>query len=404
VRGRVVIVGANFAGLAAARSLGRGLEVTVIDQGAWFEWLPNIHELVSGAKRPETLRVDRRRLVEKLGHRFVRTVVAGVDPAAGFVETDRGKRVPFDVCVVAVGGVHTTGGVEGAAEHAAAFKTVRDCAVIGRRLCTLARRREPFRVVIVGGGLEGVEALGEVLRRYREHPGLRIDIVESGPRLMPEAPAAIDAHIRRRLMALPVHMRTEVRVRSVESRAVHLSDGDELRSDLTIWTGGAAPNPLLARAGLSPDAGSWAPVSPTLQSREADNVLIAGDAASLEPQLSKQAYFALQMGGHAAGNIRHLLAGEPLEAFEPAPKPMLISFGDLDAFFVTGDTVVAAPALAGAKEAVFQLTMAQLDAPVSKASVEALLGRAEQTLRGLITPVIRSPSALQRLTDFRWLR
>jgi len=83
----MVIVGANFAGLTAAQQLGRAHAVTVVDRSASFEWLPNIHELLSGVKRPAILRLSRPRLLARAGHRLVRATVATIDPAAAKVIT-----------------------------------------------------------------------------------------------------------------------------------------------------------------------------------------------------------------------------------------------------------------------------------------------------------------------------
>ena len=166
-RRRIVIVGANFAGLSAARHLGREHAVTIIDRSSSFEWLPNIHELLSGVKRPGTLRLSRPRLVARTGHRFVRATVATIDPPAAKVITTDGRELGFDACIVAVGGVNDTFGVPGAERYAMPFKSVDQCHAIGRALAMLARRPGQLSVVIVGGGLEGLEALGEVLRRYR---------------------------------------------------------------------------------------------------------------------------------------------------------------------------------------------------------------------------------------------
>jgi len=62
-RPRIAIVGGNFAGLTAAQGLGREYDVTVIDRSPHFEWLPNIHELLSGEKRTADLRLSRARVV-----------------------------------------------------------------------------------------------------------------------------------------------------------------------------------------------------------------------------------------------------------------------------------------------------------------------------------------------------
>src|SRR5512135_1987831 len=102
-RPRVVIVGAGFAGIAAAQHLDGRYDVTVIDRSPWFEWLPNIHELLSGVKRPADLRLPRARLVRRAGHRFVPAEVVRIDAPAGAIVTSSGRRVPFDACIVAVG-------------------------------------------------------------------------------------------------------------------------------------------------------------------------------------------------------------------------------------------------------------------------------------------------------------
>jgi len=385
VKQRIVIVGANFAGLAAAQHLGSEFAVTVIDGSRWFEWLPNIHELLSGLKRPQDLRLDRRRLVARAGHRFVQATVASIDADAGRIVTTGGRRIDFDACIVAVGGVGDTHGVRGADRHALQFKGVDDCHAIGRRLAALARRSTGFSVVIVGGGLEGVEAVGEILRRYRTQPGMKLTLVEAGRRLLPGTPARLDRVVRGHCEEYGVRCRLGARVAAVTPKQVRLASGERLRSDLTIWTGGVVAPELLRESSLAPAKGGWAPVTRSLQSTRHDSVFVIGDAAELPQQLSKQAYFALQMGKCAADNVTRYLAGQRLLEFRPSPKPMLVAFGDVDTFLVSGNTVIATPALAAAKEAVYQVTMAQLDPPRSAGGLRTAasrLGRAARVARG----------------------
>ena len=100
---RIVIIGANFAGLTAAIRLPRTHRASVIDCRPYFEFLPNIHELLSGIKSAESLRLDRKRLVERAGHRFIQDTVSSIDPVNKRVYTSKSKKLPYDICLVATG-------------------------------------------------------------------------------------------------------------------------------------------------------------------------------------------------------------------------------------------------------------------------------------------------------------
>jgi NADH dehydrogenase len=395
-RPRVVVVGASFAGLAAVRRLPRGYRVTVLDPSPWFEFLPNIHELVSGVKTPALLRLARHDVIGRAGHRFVRDAATAIDTGARVVHTAAGRSLAYDALIVATGGVNATHGVPGVAQHALPFDTVDDCQRIGRRVRQLAHRRAPAEVAIVGGGFEGVEALGEVLRRYRDAPHLHVRVIEGGARLLSGLPAALDVEIRRLTAAYAVTFETEARVAVVDARGLVLDSGARRDADAVIWTGGPAPPSLLAEAGLASAPGQWAAVDETLQSRTAPEVFVAGDAAALPVALAKQAYHALDMGAHAAVNVERWFDGERLAPFRPAPKPLLIAFGDLSCFLVWGGLVVAGAALAAGKEAVFELTMADLDGRAWPWVVGAAGARVAQATAHQLWPVVTSPRALLR--------
>jgi NADH dehydrogenase len=397
-RKHVLILGGGFAGLAAALELGSDrYDVTLVDKDRWFEFLPNIHELLSGVKTPELLRLPLDREVRRAGHKFVRDTVTSIDPDERMVTTQRRRRpIAYDALIVTIGGVDATRGVDGVVEHALPFKTVAQCDRIGKRLSRLAKRGKrgkPGEVVIVGGGLEGVEALGEILRRHRGRLG--ITLVEAQDRLLPEAPSALDAHVRELCEPYDVEFEMEAPVERITPKKVVLRDGRSLRSDLTIWTGGPAPPTLLSDSGLAP-AGRWAPVDMTLQSKGHPEIFVAGDAAELPTPLPKQAYHALDMGVRAARNAARLLSGRSLSSFRPSGKPTLISFGDLTCFLLLEERALAGPSLGAAKEAVYQLVMAQLDAQPWPSRIPGVVQRADQAARSLLWPTITSLEALRR--------
>lgn len=377
-RKRIVIVGANFAGLAAATKLSTDYAVTVVDPTRHFEWIPNIHELVSGVKAGKDLRLDRARIVSRAGHRFVQDRAIQVDTGRHVVVTDGGRELGFDACIVAVGASANTFGIPGASSNTYPFHGVADCEAIGYDLRKLQREKQPLRLVIVGAGISGIEALGEVLRRYGDNPTLSVDVVEAGARLLPGLPAKLDADIRKLCQPFPVVFHTGASIARAAPKSVLLDNGVRIPSSLTLWTAGLAPPALLRASGLARGGDVWAPVSRNLQSAYCDQVFVAGDALALPKPLAKQVFHALDMGHSAASNVQRYLQGRTLQAFKPANKPLVVTFGDLQTYLVAGRTVVANRSLAAAKEGLYQVYMAQMS---PQGVLQSLPGVAERLLR-----------------------
>lgn len=402
-RFRIAIVGGGFAGLCAAQALGRAHSVSLFDPTNDFEFLPNIHELISGQTRPQHLRLPRPPLLARQGIHFIQDRVTGLDLAAGRLTTGSGREHSWDACVVAVGAVNQTGGVPGAGHHAMPFKSVADCVAIGQRLEQLLSRSQSLRLVVVGGGLEGVEALGELLRRLRGRKGWQIDLVDGRARLLEEAPVVLDSVVRQHCASMPVRFRLQTRVQQVHQHSIELADGVCLPSDLTIWTGGGVAPGLLFASGLSTERGRWAAVAATLQAPNRSNVFVVGDAAELPKPLAKQGYHAMEMGRLAARNIEAVMHGHPPSAFVPSNKPMVISFGDLDAWVVFGQRVLAGVSLSVLKEGILETTLARLDPPRHAQGLIGLVRRAGGGLEGLFRTFTNSPGSLQRLAGVRVL-
>jgi NADH dehydrogenase len=124
----------------------------------------------------------------------------------------------------------------------------------------------------------------------------------------------------------------------------------------------------------------------------------------LPQAVGKQAYNAIDMGALAAGNVDRFLGGRPLKPFRPAPKPMLIAFGDLQTYLVAGRTVLASKVLAGAKEGVYQVFMSQMTPGGLSASFPGAAGRLWQSWRQLVLPELRSLADFRKLHDRRAIR
>ena len=403
-RKHIVIVGGNFAGLTAAIKLSRCHAVTVIDPSEHFEWLPNIHEILSSVKTPQGLRLDRTAIVKQAGHRFLQDRVTVLQPTQCRLATAAGRELVFDACIVAVGALWNTHHIPGAERHAMPFRSVADALAIEHRMHTLLQQGKPLRIVIAGGGISGIEALGEILRRHRDDAGLSVELVEAGARLLPGLPASLDADLRRLCEPYAVNFHTATTISSVSPKGVRLTDGTRLRSELTLWTAGLAPPALLCESGLAPPPQVWADVHQTLQSRHFDNNFVVGDAAQPPQAVGKQASNAIDMGTLAAANVARLLGGHTLKPFTPAPKPLLIAFGDLQTYLVAGRAVLASKVLAGAKEGVYQVFMSQMAPNGVFNSLPAATGRLWQSWRQLALPQLLSLADFRNLPDRKAIR
>jgi NADH dehydrogenase len=279
--------------------------------------------------------------------------------------------------------------IPGVDSHTWAFRNVADSLAIAQRLQALRRTKSALQIVVVGGGISGVEALGELLRRYRDHADLSFSIVEASNQLMPGFPKKMDTDIRQMCAAHNVAIHTGDPVARITPKGVWLASGKRLPSTLTIWAAGLAPPPLLREARLIRPPHTWAPVHQNLQSLFFKAVFVAGDAAALPKPVGKQAFNAIDMGTLAAQNATRFLSGQRLKDFKAPATPMLVSFGDLQTYLVAKKTVLASKTLAGAKEGVYQLFMAQTAPQTGLQAVPGALRRLRKSWQQLVVPVLK---------------
>lgn len=369
-RPRLLIAGGNFAGLMAARGLDpERFNVTVLDPEPAIEWRPNIHELISRRKTPAQLQHDRGLVIERLGHEFLQDAVVSIDTDQHRLQTRSGIELEYDALIVAVGGIASDLGVPGVRQHAMTTKSVAECHRLSNTLTRLAALPGNRTVTIVGGGIEGLEVLGEILRRFGGGDRFDLHLVEARSQLF-EQYTGLHEHLLQR-MGDDVTVHCGQRVSTVQANVVTLENGEHIESRLTLWTAGNHGHPVLTQAGLSPPHGD-APVTASLQNPQHPDIFVIGDAARLPSPIEKQAYHAQDMGRHVARHMPTFFAKHPLPPFQPRPKPTIISFGDRDALMLYKGRALATPALSGLKEAVYQYGYHELMPPRSRSELSSL--------------------------------
>ncbi len=344
---RVVVVGAGFAGLNAARDLaGATVEITIVDRRNFHLFQPLLYQVATAGLNPSDIAYPIRSIFRS--QRNITQIVLGevidVDAIAKFVTLDGGTRIEFDTLVLAAGATHSYFGNEHWADRAPGLKTIEDALDIRRRILASFEEaeRHPEHVgrlltfVVIGAGPTGVELAGAMaeiamhaLARefHRINPTeARIILLEGSEQVLPPYPGKLGASARRQLESLGVEVRTSALVSDVDEDGVTLLTGEHISAAVVLWAAGVKASPLGASLDASTDRAGRVAVSPDLSLVGHPDVFVIGDMASIDG-VPGVAPAAIQQGQHVARQIEADLAGRPRSAFKYADKGSLATIG-----------------------------------------------------------------------------
>jgi len=332
-RPRVVIVGAGFAGLWAARALARRpVRVLLLDRNNFHMFLPLLYQVAAAELESEDVAYPVRSILHSYPNvEFAMSEATGIDPDARTVQTAEG-RIPFDFLVLAAGSASHFFGVPGAAEYSFPLKTFGEAIALRNHILRSFERaaRETDRdrrgslltFVIVGGGATGVEFSGALVELIRgplrkDFPSLdfgevRVVAIEARDGLLPGMPEALRDYARRTLVRKGVEVRLGTTVSRVTGGGTRLKDGTFIPSETIVWTAGVRGESPGEGWGVPVPADGRVRVAPTLQIPGHPEVYAVGDLAYLEQggkPLPMMAPVAIQMGKAAAENIARQVAG-----------------------------------------------------------------------------------------------
>ena len=342
---KVVIIGAGFGGLDAAKILRRSprIDVVLVDRHPYQLFSPLLYQVATGALPEDDIAYPVRAAIP--GVTFIRGEVVRVDPGTHSIRLFDGQVVEYDQLVLATGSVGTTFGIPGVEEHALQMKSIADARRIKTRLLNTYEDvqegrlpREALRVVVVGGGPTGVEVSGAVAELQsslvREYPDIAarasVTLVEAGPRLLPSFTDESSAHAKEELEQLGVSVQISTAVDRMYERDVHLANGEILPAGTIVWAAGvAAPEQWSTLGATGP--GRRLVVDDFLRLPGVPDVWVVGDTAAFSvdggPPLPMVAPVAMQMGRHAARNIIALASGQLMRPFRYLDKGQMATIG-----------------------------------------------------------------------------
>ncbi len=353
---RIVVLGGGFGGVATARHLEQRLhqnsdvEITLVSRDNFFVITPLLFEACSGrlelrhCAQPIRAALRRARFVEATVESVdvQRQIVRAVAPAAGAYD------LPYDHLIVALGASTNEQLIPGSS-NAFTFKTMADALVLRNHLIEQferadaasdpSMRRGCLTVVVIGGGLVGIELLGEltafaddVLRFY---PRLRRDeirflLFEAGARALPEIDEALAVAATRVLQRRGADIRVSTPVRSIEAGRVHVAN-EVIDAGTIVLAAGILPSAIAAAIPVEHDHRGRIAVHGTMRSRSHSNVWALGDCAAI-PAPDGRTYPALAQhtvreARHLARNIQAVIHGHAATPFVFRPLGTMASLG-----------------------------------------------------------------------------
>jgi NADH dehydrogenase len=348
---RVVIVGAGFGGLAAARSLRHvAVDVIMVDRNNYHLFQPLLYQVASGLLDPSAIASPVRTIVRRSRNVDVlRAEVTAVDMQQRRVITSAGA-LAYDYLVVASGSVTNYFGNDEARRHSTGLKDLSEALALRSRLLTCferaglstdpAVRRRLLTFAVVGAGPTGVEysgAVAELINHVLPKDYRRIDfsevsvvLIEAGERILATFVPRLSRLATRSLERKGVRIILRESVRAADEHGLVLSSGDRIEAATVVWTAGVRAAGVLSIDGDAITRDGRVKVTPSLNLADHPEVFVIGDAGAVEQAgvvLPMLAPVAIQGGKYAGRAIAARLGGRDIPAFRYRDKGTMATVG-----------------------------------------------------------------------------
>lgn len=355
---RIVIIGGGFAGLFTALEVAGSADVTLIVDSDHFVFTPMLYEYFSGEVEAWHIGPHYKELLDD-NVRLVTTRAVNVDFDAQTVGLENATSLPYDVLVLAVGGVTNYAGVPGAEEFSLPFRKIEHADALRGLLVKALDRippemppqdvRRELTFALVGAGASGCELstkmadlLIDAFKRRALHGQPRVMLLEMGDRVVPGMGDDIRELVEDALRQSDVEVHTLTRVVNVTSDGVtfeHEGNREHVNTACVVWLGGVRMNPLVEQLDVEKTKRGLLAIKPTLQLTQHDNVFALGDIAyfaDATPTLHGTAQLAYQQAGLAGHNIKAFVDGKELRTKHFEELGEAISLGTERAAVLTG--------------------------------------------------------------------
>jgi len=350
-RPHVVIVGAGFGGLEAAKKLAcENVRVTVIDRTNYHLFQPLLYQVATAALSPADIAAPIRAVLSKCKNvEVILAEVESVDIEARKVKMPE-LEIDYDYLIVATGARHSYFGHKDWEKLAPGLKSLEDAIELRRRILMAfeyaekiddeAARRAAMNFVIIGGGPTGVEmagAIAEISRytmakdfRHIDPSQARVILIEGEPRLLAAYPPDLSESARKQLVKLGVEVHTSTRATNLTEAGVQIGD-EFIPCRVKIWAAGNSASFVGKTLGVPVDRAGRVVVNDDLSIPGHPEIQVVGDLANFTQQSGEPlpgiSPVAMQQGRHAARNVLAMIQRRKPQRFRYWDKGTMATIG-----------------------------------------------------------------------------
>ncbi len=291
---------------------------------------------VAGQYREDELEIDVPALCRHAGVDVIVRPVESIDADQQSIQIEGHDPIRYDLASINVGSTVAGLDTPGIRTHAIPTRPISDLVARVDGLVERAQSRvpkDPFRIIVVGGGAGGVELAFTFRERLIGSAAgpVTTTLVHAGRRILEGYPASLARRVYRHAEPRDIDIVCGRRVTSADATKVLLDNDIRLPFDALIWVTGAVSHPIFERSGLPVEERGFVRTRSTLQVDGYDNLFAVGDCATLDefPKTPKAGVYAVRQGPYLTANLRAALKGEALENYHPQSDFLtLLNLGD----------------------------------------------------------------------------
>lgn len=345
---RIIIAGAGFAGIAAAKILGKALrhnktiEVLLFDKNTYTTILPDLPDVVGEALPAEALITDIQKIIPA-NVRFINEEVEQINLTAKTLFANK-TEYSYDYLLISAGSATNFFGFNQNTERIYTLESYKDALRVHHEFLKYLENKNSLNVVVAGAGYTGIELASQLRQAVKNRAkSTNITLVEKSMDIMPFLPQELRSHVKKHLTRNNLRLLTSTSIENFDGNNVRLSTGEEIRDVFLCWATGSKQAIEQIEGDFPALKDGRIIADPYLRIPKHSNAFVAGDTAAIQHHgdyLRKAVNFSICSGRCAASNILNSIKGRQLKEFKPVDLGWILPLGTTSVGLIMGTVKV----------------------------------------------------------------